>query len=413
MSSKSGIAKVPVVLQNVQTTERLCVYTNYAGRYTFVNVPEGEYRIVEAYGEDAVPSTGDFGKAAPGPVPIAATPPISYAYDPPPGATHLDCVTPNTIYGTVGSKNVTVPDILNGPVAYIPIDAMLDDCADISPENLIRAADQGTFGRFPPGTDANTKINGQFVIQNIMNDSGSNRDEKWWRVADHTLGNEQGRMMAASGLNPGSVFFTDAVSVKPHSSYRFSAWILNLAKVSGLADPALSVEILGETGDLLCRRTLGQLIPVNKQCPEWKEIVESVDTRENTRLTVSFIHEGPAAKGNGCAIDDVALYAVVQPECEPSPNTDPCKCEAYCFTAGSCERTEIKPFEVSMPVTVIPLATPGKPDITCEGAVSIRPGHLCCQKYTGAQFTLSQKIDVCVPAAFGAEVCNGEVCICQ
>jgi len=46
----SGIDNVPVVLQNTTTGVRLVVLTDAAGNYAFTNVPNGSYRIVEAYG---------------------------------------------------------------------------------------------------------------------------------------------------------------------------------------------------------------------------------------------------------------------------------------------------------------------------------------------------------------------------
>lgn len=49
-SGDSGIANIPVVLQNINTTERLTVLTDSNGNYAFLNVPAGSYRIVESYG---------------------------------------------------------------------------------------------------------------------------------------------------------------------------------------------------------------------------------------------------------------------------------------------------------------------------------------------------------------------------
>lgn len=46
----SGIAGIPVVLQNTATGVRLTVLTDANGNYSFINVPNGNYRIVEAYG---------------------------------------------------------------------------------------------------------------------------------------------------------------------------------------------------------------------------------------------------------------------------------------------------------------------------------------------------------------------------
>ena len=79
----SGLANIPVVLQNVTTTERLTVLTDSNGNYTFINVPNGSYRIVEAYGAPGGTETpGDFENAVPGPVPQGANPPIAAAPNP-------------------------------------------------------------------------------------------------------------------------------------------------------------------------------------------------------------------------------------------------------------------------------------------------------------------------------------------
>ena len=61
----SGLANIPVVLQNIDTTARLTVLTDVNGNYTFLNVPNGSYRIVEPYGApDGIPTPGDFSAAA-------------------------------------------------------------------------------------------------------------------------------------------------------------------------------------------------------------------------------------------------------------------------------------------------------------------------------------------------------------
>lgn len=46
-----------------------------------------------------------------------------------------------------------------------------------------------------------------------MTNAMSNQIGAWWRIADHTIGNETGRMMVVNGFNPGAVFFRDVVSV--------------------------------------------------------------------------------------------------------------------------------------------------------------------------------------------------------
>ena len=52
-SGDSGIANIPVVLQNIATNARLTVLTDSNGNYSFINVPDGNYRIVESFGAAA------------------------------------------------------------------------------------------------------------------------------------------------------------------------------------------------------------------------------------------------------------------------------------------------------------------------------------------------------------------------
>jgi uncharacterized repeat protein (TIGR01451 family) len=332
----TGLVNIPVVLQNTATNVRLAVYTDTNGNYSFINVPDGNYRIVEAYRTPAVPSPGDFNNAIVGVIPAGTVPPINYASNPPPGATDLDCVLPNTILISVSGSDVSNRYIVNGPVKYIPIEARMDACAVISPDNLLDYADAGTLGTFPPGTAANTGVpiepypgvapgftyvlpdpstytpdDGEYTVQNIMTDAASNvLTGSWWRIADHTEGNETGRMMVINGHEPGSVFFTEHVAVEPHTDYLFSAWILNMFKITGYVEPALGVQILDQDGAPLYQETLGAQIPVNTDTPEWKQIGTVIHSYDNTNLTVQFLSEGPDAIGNDYAIDDMALEKI-------------------------------------------------------------------------------------------------------
>ncbi len=119
--SMPGISGVPIVLQNTATNAMLAVTTDANGRYTFLNVPNGTYRIVEAYGTTAGPSPGDFSQAQAGGPAVAAAPPISFAPSASPAANQLDAVTPNPLNTTVSGADITGQDILNGPV-QVPAD---------------------------------------------------------------------------------------------------------------------------------------------------------------------------------------------------------------------------------------------------------------------------------------------------
>ena len=316
---------------------RLVVLTDTNGNYSFINVADGSYRIVEAYGETGgVTSPGDFANAVVGNIPEGVNPPVSAVSNPPTGTTNIDSLTPDTLFVTVAGNELTNQNFYNGPVIYTPIEAIIDECAIISGDNLINVADEGTFGTFPAGTSANTgaptepypdvtpdftyvlpnpavftPLDGEYTVQNIMNNSMSAEIGAWWRIADHTIGNETGRMMIVNGFNPGAVFFRDTIQVKPNTNYLFRSWILNLFRVNGYPNPELGVQILDENGGVLYSATLGALIPVNTNAPEWKEIGTVINSRNNTSLTVEFLSEGPEVVGNDYAIDDIAFNEIL------------------------------------------------------------------------------------------------------
>jgi len=331
-----GISGIPIVLENINTGLRIAVLTATDGSYTFTNVANGSYQIVEAYGDlGPISTTGDFGvESAIGTTAIAVTPPISVITTPPVGATNLDCITRNTIPITVAGANITGRNILNGPVKYTPITIDSSVSVDFA-DNLITAASGGTFGSFPVGTAGMTGADpnpypgvnpgfiyvlpsagtanpsdGYYTIQNIANNISYQVNGSWWRIADRTTGNESGRMMIVNGDNPGSVFFEDSVNVIPNTYYLFITNILNLIKVSGRASPELGVTITASDGTILYDKDLGQVIPVNFDQPEWLEDGTIINSGNYTTLDVKFLSYGIAASGNDYAIDNVGFYEV-------------------------------------------------------------------------------------------------------
>lgn len=285
-SGDTGIASVPVVLQDLSDGSRLTVLTASDGTFVFTNVPAGSYRLVESYGQqDGVPSPGSFANAVSGPVSDGMDPPLSLAIDPPAGANHLDSLTPDTLLLTVSGADLPNLYFFDGPVIYTP------------------------FG-------------GEYTVQNIMNNALSEAIGAWWRIADHTAGNETGRMMIVNGYNPGAVFFREQVTVTPNTSYLFTAWILNLFKVGGYPDPRLGVRMTAQDGSILYSATLGTEIPVSPAAPQWKQIGSVLNSRNNTSLTVEFLSEGPEVIGNDYAIDDISLNEIQIPTFVPQKTVD-------------------------------------------------------------------------------------------
>ena len=335
-----GLSNVPIMLQNTATNSRLLVLTDVTGAYTFLNVPAGNYRIVEAYGEiGAVPTPGDFATAVPGPVLVATVPPIDNIPNHPPEANMVDCVTPNTILITVAADDILNQNIFNGPILYTPLQLTLDPCTVIFPENLVTDAAFGTFGSFFAGTLANTgpatnpypaltpdftyvvpdpgkytPTDGEFTVQNTMNNAMSNVIGAWWRISDHTTGNETGRMMIVNEDDPGGIILRTTVPVAPNSTYLFSTWIMNLFRVAGYPGPQFALRILDDEGNIMYSAPLGFQIPANAEQPEWKEIGTVINSQASNALIFEFFSQGEATVGNDFAIDDISLRLVRLPQ---------------------------------------------------------------------------------------------------
>lgn len=338
-----GIDKVPIVLQNRDTLVRVTALTNTTGDYSFTNVPDGQYRIVEAYGESGGTNPANFALAVVGPIPKGEDPPISFAPSAPAGATNLDSITPNTLFVTVTSIDITDQNFLDGPIIYTPIQTLLDSCVTVGHTNLITAADDGIFGSESAGSLPNAGpaqvpykgiapgfnyvspghdiVDGDYSILNILYPPPL---YEWWVLADHTVGDETGRFQVVNGANPGAIFFRQRVPVTPNTHYLFSTWIANLVNMAGYVDPQLGVEILGESGQMLYKQTLGNMIPINTVIPEWKQIGTVLNAGENNFIEVRFISEGVAcATGNDYAIDDVRLDPIQVPKFIPVKSVTP------------------------------------------------------------------------------------------
>jgi len=146
-----------------------------------------------------------------------------------------------------------------------------------------------------------------------MTNNRSNGLGSWWRVADHTTGNETGRFMIINGDMSGTSFFRTTVDVKPDTFYMFLGWILNIYRSTAYAPPEFGLRISDDDG-IIHYASLGPVVPVTFDMPAWKQIGAVIHTRGHNKLTIEFISEALEDWGNDYCLDDVSLNEIIMPD---------------------------------------------------------------------------------------------------
>ncbi|WP_053984712.1 DUF11 domain-containing protein [Niameybacter massiliensis] len=306
--------------------------TDSNGDFIFNNIPTGEYRVVEAAGYTVNTINDEWNKATS----ITVTPQdpdVSVIDGVPSDTTNIMSLTPNTVYITVTTSDISDIQFIDSPVANIPL--ALNTYVTVG-KNLIVEGGNGEFGLLPNGTSVQTSpptanppynnfetsfeyvqygdrlpVDGEYSISNIIDNTNF---AVWFNTADHSTGNETGRMMVVNGGHPDQSIFTTQVTVKANTDYVFSTWILNLDALTGYINPELRVIISGSED--IFNKLLTQNLGLTS-IPTWKQVGAVFNSASNTVLTVSFISEGGPAYGNDYLIDDIRLE-----ELEGTPVTD-------------------------------------------------------------------------------------------
>ncbi|MEG1755115.1 MAG: hypothetical protein RR297_03155 [Clostridia bacterium] len=321
----TGIPNVPVALYNIGTGRGAVALTNAAGAYLFTNVPAGNYAIIETWGTAGSPTPIDFTAInVPMVEPPEIEPPLSAVPAVVPAlADLLNALSPNFLKVMMAATNLTNQNFYDAPIGNKPL---AFSGITFAGSNLITAATNGTWGTFPAGQAVMTTnptdpypgvtpgftyiaspvpIDGQFTVMNTRTFSYY----PWWPVSDHTSRVETGRYLVINGANPGSVVFTQPVTVLPNTQYVLTSWILNLIDMTvGFVDPQLALQVLGSDGSVIYLQQVNQI--TGKNVPIWYQDGFLFNTGSYHSITVQIINKGPAAHGNDYLIDDVALYQV-------------------------------------------------------------------------------------------------------
>ncbi len=280
-----GMGGIPMVLQNLSTGITVAVNTNSDGSYTFTDVPDGNYQVVEKadwFPKPGATGTGSYtqyGEKKPIITDGGVTPLVNSDPNQPNravwnsnvkgGSTNTDGVsattvkfnlTGNTVTSTWQGNGQTDPNkknyrdtngniraIANGPVRYVPFSSATQNDAKGLKENLFKDFGNGTFGTFDQGTPPES-----YATPKPYDDSGSAfnyssndinpptstyvvrnskiTDNNWHRLSGHTTGNEMDRYMAVNGGLQNENVISKTVDVQPNSKYLFSAWVANLTR---------------------------------------------------------------------------------------------------------------------------------------------------------------------------------------
>ncbi len=364
-----GMPNIPIVLQSLDNSSTVAVRTDSNGNYTFTDVPDGNYQIVEKADWNPPPSASgsvSYNSASPGTIITTGgvTPTLAQYSKVKSGSTQTDGVGETTkkfrvsgsdVYDNKGTKidsnnnnmwnrNKSVSSYLtisNGPVKNSPFSSATQSDAKGLTQNYLTGLDNGSFGTFPQGQPAESFVtdpytinsqfqqsptvnaaDGQYVIRNSRVSGNT-----WWNLSGHNAGNEMDRFLLVNGSNSGTIL-DQTVNVSPNSKYLVSAWVTNLMKVAtyrpwiphygegpvtAYDDPGFKMEVTDQNGKVLYSQNLGSgNLPKNTDMPEWKQVGDIIQTEsDTTQLHLKFISTAPASlNGNDYAIDDIGVYGI-------------------------------------------------------------------------------------------------------
>ena len=271
-ANDSGVANIPIVLQSTDGDLRtIATFTDDSGEYKFSNVPPGNYRVV-----------------------VAA---VSY--------THLPALYKNYI---------------------------LDKCSSLSPNNLISAGDNGTFGDVEIGSEPNSgpatnpysnsslmsdftwikQSNeipiGDYTIGNTTKPYNESELYDWWRLSDHTTSIETGRMQIVGGNSSNKKALSTTVNnLEKNTTYLFTAWVASLNKNQSPSDSKVGVTVDGLDTHTPLYSNLNHMISTDPKLPIWQEIGVKFNTGENTSVSLNMLSVAPMYF---FAIDDIKLRKV-------------------------------------------------------------------------------------------------------
>ena len=321
----TAIAQVPVVLYEESTNLGAVALTDSSGAFLFTNVPDGQYHLIEAWGEPGGTSPADWQQAAAMDRPDPADPPVKAVEAASGWANRLDSLTPNTVTVTVAGSDPDPQDFYDGPIEDRPLHLTGGLLAGT---NLIAGAGGGSFGECDDGTPSGTSpwpnpyskaLGGVAYSRTVPPESGEVTlcnmvagIPGWWGTANHTTGCENGRMLVANEVAKGTVIFQQMVSVMPESNYVLSAWVTGVLQdaESSAPDINLRAKVTAPDGTSLLDYAFAPIPAADLS--QWTQLGALFESGPYMHLYLEILAEGDGKESNTFAIDDISLMPVVR-----------------------------------------------------------------------------------------------------
>lgn len=325
-----GIKDIRVVLKRLDNSKGVNAITNDKGEFMFINVPNGSYMLVESWidnntNQDKNIANWIYAKTLS--EITSKDPDINSMTKTFKNGNRINSLTPNVIFVEV--KDIDVEQIIFLDAEVLDIPAKSKWVKGI--ENKFWEGNKGSIGYFAEGAKAqsspeispypellisrldyeqysNNKVVSidNYSVVNIINDDNINANQLW-AVADHTTGDEKGRMLLLGDNTFSQVILNKEVNVKKNTNYRYSFWVCNIKKNS-VEDTKITVFVRDQEKKLI---KLEEEIEISAGfIPTWIQISCEFYSGENQVIEVDIEVYVNLSEENYYLIDDIEVVEI-------------------------------------------------------------------------------------------------------
>ncbi len=274
-----GIPGIAVILSD--GTTMITEETDSDGKFIFEGVSGGRYHLVEAFDYLTGP-------------PLPRDPDINDILEKGiltdiNGGNVIGSISPNTIEIDIGDNEV-IEDLIFQDVLMRRNSTASRPYIMIGDNLIPKINDDGSWGRYPEGTQANqSEASSEYEsnvpnysyqpYQNLISESGlyssvsTMNDTKftvWMNTPSVTNRDETGKILVFTSNQTSMVYRTDSISLNEQTPYLFGFWICPLMKGKSTNDFYFKLRVLNEGGDELVQRSF-KLNDDSRAIPTWTQ----------------------------------------------------------------------------------------------------------------------------------------------